>query len=241
MGGSARRESPIEPLSIAEYLSNCDRGIDSPCRFVLATSQKMSKTVVISSYFNRRRGNDLRNVAQIWQVARATSAATTFFEPVTFGGETFLDGATGANNPVEFLWLEAADLFRDRRDETWSLDRGLTCLVSIGTGKPLVRAFGGSLLKNEVGDALVAIATDTEQTANIFQTHHTQLFQEHRAFRFNVLSGLEEVGLEEKEKFEEITAATRNYIMQEDTFQSMQHCVEVLSRRECMLNPDLFS
>lgn len=241
MGGSARRESPIEPLSIAEYLSNCDQGIDSHCRFVLATSQKMSKTVVISSYFNNRRGNNLRNVAQVWQVARATSAATTFFEPVTFGGETFLDGGTGANNPVEFLWSEAADLFRDTCDKSWSLERGLTCLVSIGTGKPLIKAFGGSLLKNEVGDALVAIATDTEQKANIFQTHHTQLFQEHRAFRFNVISGLEEVGLEEKEKFEEITAATRNYIMQEDTFQAMQHCVKMLSRRECMLNSDIFS
>jgi patatin-like phospholipase/acyl hydrolase len=36
------------------------------------------------------------------EACRATSAATSFFDPIAVGrfGEEFVDGATGANNPV---------------------------------------------------------------------------------------------------------------------------------------------
>lgn len=210
-------------------------------RFVLATSQRMSKTVVLSDYFSRRRGNDLRAVAKIWEAARATSAATSFFDPIDFGGETFLDGATPANNPIEYLWSEASDAFRDNSDKDWRLEEKVTCLVSIGTGKLLPTAFDTSVVKGEVGDALVAIATDSDSKANIFQNHHSPLFQAQKAFRFNVSSGLETVGLEDKHKFEDIIAATRHYIAQEDTFQEMQACVEVLSKRECASISNIFA
>ena len=192
----------------------------------------MGKTVVLSNYFSKRRGNDLRSVAKIWEVARATSAATSFFDPIEFGGETFLDGATPANNPIDQMWSEAADIFRVGADNKWILENHIRCLVSTGTGKLLAIAFETSLLKNEIGDALVAIATDTEQKANTFQTHHTSLFQDRRAFRFNVGSGLERVGLEDTEKIEEIVAASRNFLIQEGTYLDMQACVERLRQRE---------
>jgi hypothetical protein len=44
--------------------------------------------------------------------------------------EEFLDGATGANNPVEVMWNQAMDTF-----ETKSLEEELQCLVSIGNGE----------------------------------------------------------------------------------------------------------
>jgi len=46
---------------------------------------------------------------KIWEAARATSAATLFFDPITIGrfNQTFVDGAGGHNNPVEAIYGEA--------------------------------------------------------------------------------------------------------------------------------------
>jgi predicted acylesterase/phospholipase RssA len=48
--------------------------------------------------------------ATICQAARATSAATTFFEPASIGARRFADGALGANNPVDEVEDEASDI-----------------------------------------------------------------------------------------------------------------------------------
>ena len=37
---------------------------------------------------------------KIWEAARATSAAPTYFKPITVGNYTLLDGGLGANNPL---------------------------------------------------------------------------------------------------------------------------------------------
>jgi len=199
---------------------------------VCATSRQTSETVVFSNYYSERRGNDMRNIAKIWQAARATSAASSFFEPIDIGGEGFVDGGTGANNPIQELWAESADCFSTGSE--WNLENHVHCLVSIGTGKPCLTAFGTSLLKNEVGHALVAIATNTDKIADTFQKHHSNLYSERRAFRFNVLQGLENVGLEEASKISDIEAATRRYIQTEDTFVSLKACAANLKERECM-------
>lgn len=76
------------------------------CRFVCATSEQTSETVCLTSYrapeFIRE---ELLDYAKIWEACRATSAASTFFDPIAVGQyeEVFLDGATGANNPVQEL------------------------------------------------------------------------------------------------------------------------------------------
>ncbi|KAH0559155.1 hypothetical protein GP486_004307 [Trichoglossum hirsutum] len=85
----------------------------------------------------------------IWQVARATSAAPTYFEPMTIkssrraesgnesgtGGlreitqtHTFIDGAWGFNNPCCLAYREVTQMHRDRSRDAVGL------LVSIGTG-----------------------------------------------------------------------------------------------------------
>ncbi|KAJ9131753.1 FabD/lysophospholipase-like protein [Coniochaeta hoffmannii] len=48
----------------------------------------------------------------IWQVARATSAATTFFKPISVGGDgiDFIDAGFRYNNPCEVLIEEARGL-----------------------------------------------------------------------------------------------------------------------------------
>jgi hypothetical protein len=49
---------------------------------------------------------------KICEAARATSAASTLFDPIAIGprGETFVDGALGFNNPIRLLDRESRDL-----------------------------------------------------------------------------------------------------------------------------------
>jgi predicted acylesterase/phospholipase RssA len=169
--------------------------------------------------------------ASIWQVARATSAASSFFDPIEFGDEEFVDGATPANNPIDELWTEAYDAFHDPDDLEWSLEENIHCLVSIGTGIPTLKSFGKDPI--HIAASMVAIATDTEKRAQDFHKHHTRLSQDGRYFRFNVMRGLENVGLEDAEKRKEIISATRLYIQAEDVFTQMKACAQALKNRDC--------
>ncbi|KAK0640003.1 Patatin group M-2 [Lasiodiplodia hormozganensis] len=221
--------------TLAQYHKEPDTLLKEPesigCKtFVCATSQQTGGTVVLSSYLNERRGTDMLNVAKIWEAARATSAATTFFEPITINDEGFVDGATGANNPVKFLLSEARDIWGEPDGH---LEDNIKCLVSIGTGIPSLTPFGPSL--KQVGKALKAIATNTEQEADIFRKEHTKLFQSGKAFRFNVNRGLESIGLEEESKWGAIKAATREYVQSEETHIQIKTCALNLKERECML------
>jgi hypothetical protein len=201
---------------------------DSCDRFVCATSQKAVETTVLSSYFSKRRGSTLRNVAKVWEAARATAAATSFFDPIEIGGEHFVDGATPANNPINEMWSEAFDTFKDRND--WRLEDNILCLVSVGTGTPSIKPFGDGLA--EIADALLAIATDTEKRAEDFHKHHTMMAKRQQYFRFNVLRGLEGVGLEDAAKKEVILSYTRKYLQTESVFNALEECSGRLAERE---------
>lgn len=100
----------------------------------------------------------------------------------------------------------------------------------------LLTAFGTDLLQNEVGKALVAIATNSDQIADTFQKHHSKLYQDGIAFRYNVGQGLETIGLEEATKMDDIQAATRRYIQTQDVYTSLASCSEKLKRGACMLD-----
>jgi predicted acylesterase/phospholipase RssA len=141
----------------------------------------------------------------IWEAARATSAATSFFEPIELDtGERFVDGALGANNPINAVWTEAQDMWPALQDN-------LQCLVSIGTGIPSLSAFAKDDL-DSFGEMLVRIATETETTAEHFRRDKRSLDDNGQYFRFNVTRGLENIGLESSEQRGLIMATTRRYI-----------------------------
>ena len=86
--------------------------------------------------FRTYRGEKTRpSECALWQAARATSAAPTFFKAMTVDRPrpaiTYVDGGMGYNNPSELALTEARRI--------WS-----TCtqfgLVSIGTGRPKANA-----------------------------------------------------------------------------------------------------
>lgn len=193
-------------------------------RFVCATSKQTSDTVCLTSYGTRRSDNtDLLNSATIWQACRATSAATTFFDPIAIGpfDEEFVDGALGTNNPVYVLWNEAQDVWGNQLQEK------LQCIVSIGTGVPNLKPVRDDALG--IWATLKDLATETEKTAQQFHRDKSSLDDEGRYYRFNVDHGLEGIGLEESKRKNEIAAATRRYVESQTVFKQMRACANILA------------
>lgn len=186
----------------------------------------------LTSYQRTRGGEDRLRAVKIWEAARATSAASSFFDPISINmgtyKEDFLDGATGANNPVNELWNEAKDAW-----EFEPLEQNLNCLISIGTGVPSVEPFRTSFL--EIGQTLVRKATETEQTAESFQRTHSELDENDRYFRFNVRNGLEHIGLEDSSQRNAIMTLTERYVQSQDVFKLMKRGGKCLANRECAL------
>lgn len=188
-------------------------------RFVCATSKETSEIVCLTSYKSPRPGSDLLNSVKVWEACRATSAASSFFDPIAIGPyeEEFVDGATGANNPVWKVWAEAQLIWGPE-----PLEGRVKRLVSIGTGIPSLKPFKDDVAR--IGTTLLAIATETEQTAEDFRRDKMYLDNTSRYYRFNVAHGLEDIGLEESKKRKEIAAVTRRYVRLQEVFKQMQAC-----------------
>jgi predicted acylesterase/phospholipase RssA len=195
---------------------------------VCATSKETGDTVRLTSYRSPRGRERLLRTTKIWEAARATSAASSFFDPITIGDfeESFVDGATGANNPVYELWVEAQDIW-----PLGSLEDKVKCLVSMGTGVPSLAPFKNDLMG--IGKSLLAIATESEKTAERFSRDKSRLDKTQRYYRFNVLRGLEDIGLEESQRKNAIIAATDRYIESQAVFKQMTACADIMSGREC--------
>ena len=168
-------------------------------------------------------------MTKIWEAGRATSAASSFFDPITIGdfGKCFVDGATGANNPVYEVWNEAQDIW-----PSGSLEERIQCLVSIGTGMPSLKPFTDDLVS--IGHSLLVIATETEKTAERFNRDKSALDDKGRNYRFNVLRGLENIGLEESTRKNVIVAATDRYLESQTVFKQIKACGNCLAQRQCM-------
>ena len=80
-------------------------------------------TVSRNSLFLNSEDTKYNNLG-MWECARASSAAPTFFEPFSMGDICAVDGGVVANNPALFGYIEAKKLFPDS-DVT---------VVSLGTG-----------------------------------------------------------------------------------------------------------
>ena len=186
-----------------------------------------STPACLTSYTSPRGGRDLLDTVKIWEASRATSAASSFFDPVVIGryDEMFVDGAPGNNNPVWEVWKQAKDVWRFE-----PLENNVRCLVSIGTGVPSLKPFGDDVLK--IGESLIEISTETEKTAESFRRVNSQLADAGRYYRFNVVQGLENIGLEESRKKNEIASATRVYVESQEVLKQMEACANNLSGRE---------
>jgi hypothetical protein len=161
--------------------------------------------------------------ATICQAGLATSAATTFFDPVSIGHRTFADGALGANNPVDEVEGEASNIWCS---ETGDLKPLVKCFISIGTGNPGKKAFQVGIIKF-LSQTAVQISTETENTEKKFVARWAQQFDNSRYFRFHVDQGLQNIGLHEHKKKGAMEAATESYLT---------HIAQKFRVRDCIQN-----
>ena len=172
---------------------------------VVAMATENSEPQVLPSYYDSR--NNMMEGMKIWEAARATSAATGFFEPITIGPHKlkFVDGATGANNPVRELWQQAQRQFPSDYD----LAPRLGCLLSLGTGLPSQKEWTGNAIS--VGKRLVEIATDTRRTAEMFGEEHVNLSEDNRYVRLDPLD-VGDLKLDAAEDLSTIARRTDSYL-----------------------------
>ena len=157
---------------------------------------------------------------------------TSIFDPIGIGNFQggFVDGATGTNNPVGEVWDQPKDL--------WSLDRvegHLECLVSIATGVPGFKPFGRHL--REISATLLLIATKTEKTAEKFARRMPSIEDKGKCYRFNILTGLEAIGLEDSSKKQAIIAARGQYLEFRAVHNQLRQCVVALRSLTPILAP----
>ncbi len=114
---------PLERL-LKQYLGNAHISSALTDLIIPAYNIKSGTPWFFKSSFAARRkltGDD----PYMWQAARATSAAPTFFSPAGFSGGCFIDGGIFANNPALCAYAEAQ---RKR-------PQGDFFTVSLGTGE----------------------------------------------------------------------------------------------------------
>lgn len=172
--------------------------------------------------------------ATICQAALATSAATGFFDPVSIGARQFVDGALGANNPVDEVEGEAANIWSSG---TGDLKPLVKCFVSIGTGHPGKKALEDSML-GFLSKSLVGIATETEKTEQKFIARWAKHYDEKRFFRFNVDQGLQDVGLAEHKEQGRIEAVTDEYLRHQDRKSRVRDCMLNLGQKQSVYIED---
>ncbi|ROV91855.1 hypothetical protein VMCG_09166 [Cytospora schulzeri] len=208
-------EREIKRLSF-EFLGDEDAPLyqkTSRCKVFVCTSLSNSETVRLRSYDSKFEDH-IR--CTVWEAGRATSAAPSFFDPITFSnGIVFRDGALQANNPVYELMQEAMNEFPSQEIDT---------IVSIGTGVPASINMSNGL--HSVAKACGKIATDTERIAKKFEADYCMSGRqfEGKYFRFNVTKGVEGVRLEEWQKTDIMMSSTLSYLGQYSTSRELRAC-----------------
>jgi hypothetical protein len=160
----------------------------------------------------------MRRYCRIWEAARATSAASTFFDSIEIGPhhQTFVDGALGYNNPIRLLDRESNDLWPDSE----------RIFVSIGTGTAPGASLEGDIFT--LAQRIQDIVVETQKThEGFYKDHEKTLVANRQYFRFNV-EGLKRIGLEEHKARSAIYTATDTYLASGVPGTMIKQLVEVL-------------
>jgi hypothetical protein len=181
-------------------------GVTRCCRtFVCATAKETLKITRLRSYGPLDENTPSPTICE---AALATSAATKFFDPIKLGDGQYVDGAFGANNPVEEMEEEACDIWCPSTRDLKSL---VKCLLSIGTGKAATRPIEDNLWKF-ISKTLVTLATKSEGLERRFMARWRNECKDGRCYRFNVEQGLQDVHMTDYQSRSLIETATQDYL-----------------------------
>ncbi|KKF92479.1 Patatin [Ceratocystis platani] len=137
--------------------------------------------------------------SKIWEVARATSAATTFFKSIKVGRDEveFIDAGFGHNNPCEALIEETKKVYPGREMTILSIGTGLGDVIEIKDKRI-------SIIK-----ALASMATTSKAAALRLQNKYSGIGG---YYRFNVENGLKDITLSDWKQSSKISSHTGNYL-----------------------------
>lgn len=144
------------------------------------------------------------------------------------GARRFIDGALGANNPIDEVEDEARIIWCG---ETGDLKPLVKCCISIGTGKPGKQAIETNVVRF-LSRTLVQVATETEKTERKFISKWSDLLDLKRYFRFNVEQGLQDISLEEFKEQGLVEAATVEYLGHMQQRLRVRDCVQNLIQKQ---------
>ncbi len=114
-------------------------------------------------------------------------------------------------------------------------ERGVSCIISIGTGKPKVTGFKKSgfglqrVLPLDLIKALASMATDSEAEAAEIKERYRNCPGLY--YRLNVDRGLESISLEEWEKLGVVKTHTMAYLNDQDVSREVDEIVKALIGR----------
>lgn len=196
---------------------------EGSCRcFVTALAfSNVQKPILLRSY---RSDDEIPIDCTIWEAARATTAAPTFFKPIDIkrqGGHTtkFMDAGMRINNPLELVLKEA--------QLCYGSERKVQCVVSLGTGHPgVVGIDKQSVYAISLVQVLMKIATDCisvdESYAGRFHGHDKFYF------RFNLEHGAENISLKDWKEIDTLSDHLDAYLGQEGINNRLNAIVDVL-------------
>lgn len=194
-------------------------------------SKLIEKPRVVRSFFGDPGERHWDENITIWQAARATTAASSFFKPQKLGGEgdeTYIDAAIGANNPVGYLLDEAVLEF--------GAGRRLGCVISIGTGTRLLevgRVITGvrnfilaPLWYIQLIKTLKSKATDAEDAHRQLELRLAPFPGSY--FRFNVPDAAAKIGLHHYKKMPTLKSLTKAYLAEKKVDAQISQIAELL-------------
>lgn len=209
---------------------------DCLCRtFVVATSPHAGGPVRMRS-FGTRQADPFP--ASIWQVARATSAAPTYFLPIEINGVLYGDGGTGWNNPTKEAIDEARSIWPDRHiGILLSLGTGLEDALCLNdTSKQVTKTIQTLLRKTSpkysfrlaVAEYAVKCLTSCELVhQEVAQRSDVEILQGNY-YRLNVSQGMSGFGLAEWEALGAMIALTEQYMNGADKRKEKQRIARLL-------------
>ena len=115
------------------------------CRTFVVAQMGIDVTAVPSLFRSYTVEGVPRTRCKIWEAARATSAAPSFFKPIKIDDPIpiqYVDGALGWNNPAGLAIVEAQRI--------WNVNKTDVCLVSIGTGQQSAMSILDESLENDL-------------------------------------------------------------------------------------------
>lgn len=180
---------------------------------------------------------DRRTNCKVWEAARATSAAPTFFESITIDHVRYIDAGLGYNNPGEVV-LEIVQTI-------WP-GRPIGVFLSLGTGEESRldvsknnsdTSWLGAKYQAKVVLAMASLASSADRVHEQLYMYFKRQTEDKVYFRFNVDQGLETVGLQEWNKFEQLAGCTQAYLLKNEISTRNVDCASLIEQFSLTAQP----